>query len=228
LSERRSLLEWFSKRRETVVMKGVRDHLRSVGDSVAELNKSVAALTKNDRKGALDALSRMMLSEKEADNIEEAMSDELSKGDMGIEERENLMRLVRRVDDIADWAKEAEVNLQLILEAEVKVPTGLWARYSEMTAVLEKAPRELLQAVESLGIDWEKANARSREVERLERVMDDMYFQIKKEILFSDTDPRAVFLLRDMLHGIENSADSCKEVADSIHVILITDAHKAK
>lgn len=228
MNERRSILDWFGKRRESVVMKGMRDHARSVGDSVAELNKAVTALTKGDRDRSLGALARMVLSEKEADNIEEMISEELSKGDMEAKEREDLLRMVRRIDHIANWAKEAGMNLQLILEAGVKVPAGLWVHYNEMTMELEKASRELLTSVENLGVNWDKANAHSREVERLEHVLDDLYFRTKKEILFSDIDPRAVFLLRDMLHGIENSADSCEDVAEIIHILLIAEAHRGK
>jgi uncharacterized protein len=228
LSERKSLMEWFGKRRESVVMSGIRDHVRAVGDSVSELNKAVTALCGADKEKALEALNRMLLSEKEADNIEKRISEELSKGDMEAKEREDLMRMVRRMDYIADWSKEAGMNLQLILEAGVKVPINLWSHYHEMTIELEKATKELRASIENLGINHELANKHSREVERLEHVLDEMYFVTKKEILFSDTDPRAVFLLRDMLHGIENSADSCKDVADIIHILLTSEAHKAR
>jgi len=228
LSERKSLLEWFGIRRESVVMNGIRDHVRAVGDAVSELNKAVTALCGADRPKASEAIGRMLLSEKEADNIEERISEELSKGDMEPKEREDLLRLVRRMDYIADWSKEAGMNLQLILEAEVKVPVELWSHYHEMTIELEKAAKELRASIENLGVNHEMANKHSREVERLEHVLDEMYFTTKKAILFSDIDPRAVFLLRDMLHGIENSADSCKDVADIIHILLISDTHKMR
>lgn len=228
MSERKSLLEWFGIRRESVVMNGIRDHVRAVGDAVSELNKAVTALCGADRPKASEAIGRMLLSEKEADNIEERISEELSKGDMEPKEREDLLRLVRRMDYIADWSKEAGMNLQLILEAEVKVPVELWSHYHEMTIELEKAAKELRASIENLGVNHEMANKHSREVERLEHVLDEMYFTTKKAILFSDIDPRAVFLLRDMLHGIENSADSCKDVADIIHILLISDTHKMR
>jgi len=228
LSERKSLLDWFGKRREDVVMSGIRDHVRTVGDAVSELNKAVAALCGADNEKAMEALNRMLLSEKEADSIEERISEELSKGDMEAKEREDLMRMVRRMDYIADWSKESGMNLQLILEAGVKVPCKLWSFYHEMTIELEKATKELRASIENLGINHEMASKHSREVERLEHVLDELYFVTKKEILFSEIDPRAVFLLRDMLHGIENSADSCKDVADIIHIFITSEAHKAR
>lgn len=228
MSERRSLLEWFGKRRESMVIRGLRDHVLAVGDSTAELNKAVTALCNMDSEKAMEALNRMLLSEKEADNIEERISVELSKGDMEPKERESLMRLVRRMDFIADWSKESGMNLQLILEAKVKVPVSLWSRYHEMTVELERTTKELRASIEQLGVNEELADKHSREVERLEHVLDDLYFVTKKEILFSDIDPRAVFLLRDMLHGIENAADSCKDVADIIHILLTSEAHSVR
>lgn len=221
-------MDWFNKRRESVVMRGIRDHVRAVGDATAELNKAVTALCGSDASKAMDALNRMLLAEQEADSLEDRMSMELSKGDMEPKEREDLMRLVRRMDFIADWSKEAGMNLQLILEAGVKVPCSLWSHYHEMTIELERATKELRASIENLGINEENAEKHSREVERLEHVLDELYFVTKKEILFSDIDPRAVFLLRDMLHGIENAADSCKDVADIIHILITSEAHKVR
>lgn len=228
MNERRSLMEWFGKRRESLVIRGLKDHVRAVGDATAELNKAVTALCNSDTEKAVEALNRMLLSEKEADTIEERVSMELSKGDMEPKEREDLLRLIRRMDFIADWSKESGMNLQLILEAKVRVPVSLWSHYHEMTIELERAAKELRASIEQLGINEELADKHSREVERLEHVLDELYFVTKKEILFSDIDPRAVFLLRDMLHGIENASDSCKDVADIIHILLTSEAHKVR
>jgi hypothetical protein len=220
-------MDWFGVRRESIIMTGIRSHTIAVGDAAVELNKAVSALCGNDREEAMDAIKRLLLAEEEADSLESSISADLSKGDLGAREREDLLRLVRRIDFISDWAKEAALNLQLILEAEVKVSCDLWSRYAEMTGVLVKATKALLNSIENLGVNNDKANQSSREVERLEHVIDDMYFSTKKAILFSDTDSRAVFLLRDMLHGIENSADSVKDVADIIYILIISDAHKS-
>ena len=50
------------------------------------------------------------------------ISEELSKGDLEAKEREDLMHLTQNMDNVADWAKEAGMNLQLIIEAKVSVP----------------------------------------------------------------------------------------------------------
>ena len=227
MNDRKSLLEWFGVRRESMIMTGIRSHTIAVGDAATELNKAVSALCSNDAEEAMDAIKRLLIAEDEADSLEASISADLTRGDLGPREREDLLRLVRRIDYISDWAKEAALNLQLILEADVKVSCDLWSRYAKMTDALVKSTKALLNSIENLGVNNDKATQCSREVERQEHVIDDLYFSTKKAILFSDTDSKAVFLLRDMLHGIENSADSCKDVADMIYILIISDVRRS-
>ena len=42
--------------------------------------------------------------------------------------------------------------------------------------------------------------------------------------MMSDIDPRVIFVLRDIVHALENAADSCKAAADLMQIILV--AHK--
>lgn len=226
--QKKSLLDWFGVRRESMIMTGIRSHTIAVGDATAELNKAVKALCSDDEGAALDAIQRLFLAEKEADMLEASISADLSKGDLGARDREDLLRLVRRIDFISDWAKESAMNLQLLLEADVKVSCKLWEKYAEMTEVLEEQNKVLLNSIENLGVNNDKATQYSREVERLEHVVDEMYFATKKAILFSDTDSKAIFLLRDMLHGIENSADSAKDVADIIYILILSEGRKVR
>lgn len=228
MSEAGSLLEWFGKRRESVVMKGIRDHAQKVADTTTELNRVLMALCKEDKERALDAIKREMLSEKEADNLEDVITSELSKGDLEAKEREDLMHLIRRMDYVADWAKEAGMNLQLVIEAKVNVPVTLWNKYCAMTAELEKAAKQLKMSIDNLGVDEDLVIKYERGVEIQEHILDEMYFSTKKEIFFADIDPKAIYLMRDILHGIENSADKCKDAADIIHILVIAQRHKAR
>ncbi len=97
-----------------------------------------------------------------------------------------------------------------------------------MTNELETAAKEVKLALDYVGLNNEEALKHCDIIERQEHRLDEMYFTTKKEILFSDTDPRAVFLLRDMLHGIENSSDSSKDVADAIRIMIASEAMKSR
>ncbi|MFA5312969.1 MAG: DUF47 family protein [Methanomassiliicoccales archaeon] len=229
MSDKGSLLDWFGKRRESLVNKAIREHAEKVGDTASELNRAVASMVKGDEASALDAIKRLVLSEKEADRMEEMISEELSKGDMESKEREDLMHLIRRMDYVADWAKESGMNLQLIIEAKIKIPVQLWKRYAEMTIELEKATKSLRMSIDALGVDMDAVISYERSVKVSEHTLDEMYFSTKKEIFtMADLDPRAIYLMRDLLHGIENSADKCEDSADILHILVTSQRHKAQ
>jgi len=62
-----TILDWFRVRRESVIMKGVRDHSQKIGDTVSELNRADARPVRQRQGRALDAIKRLIYSEKEAD-----------------------------------------------------------------------------------------------------------------------------------------------------------------
>lgn len=228
MSEKENLLEWFGKRRESVVMSLLREHVQKVADTITELNRSVLALCKTDRNTALDALKRSALSEKEADSLEDRITEELSKGDLASKEREDMMHLIRRLDFAADWAKEAGMNIQLVIEANVDVPVTLWNKYCAMTQELEKAAKLLKSCIDNLGVDEEAVVKYGRGIKVQEHILDDLYFSTKKEIFFSSIDPKAIYLMRDILHCLENSSDKCNDAADIIRLLMVSQRHKAR
>jgi len=221
LSERTSLLEWFYFRRESVVSKDMRGHAQNVGDTIIEFNRAMASLCKDEKMQALDALKRSFLAEKAADAREQSLSEELSRGDLEEKNREDLLHLVRRMDYAADWCKEAGMNLQLVLELEIPVPTAIWDRFSVMTKELEKMAKSFKVCMDNLGVNNDLVLKARRDIEDSEHVMDDLYFSMKKEFFLSNMDARAIYLMRDLLHGIENSADSFKDSADILHILIV-------
>ena len=228
MSDKENLLDWFGKRRESVVTSLLREHTQKVADTITELNRSVLALCKEDRITALDALRRSALSEKEADSLEDRITEELSKGDLASKEREDMMHLVRRLDFASDWAKEAGMNIQLVIEADVHIPLTLWNKYCAMTQQLEKAAKLLKTCIDSLGVDEEAVNKYVRGIKVQEHILDDLYFSTKKEIFFSDIDPKAIYLMRDILHCLENSSDKCNEAGEVIRLLMVSQRHKAR
>ncbi|MBN1109170.1 MAG: DUF47 family protein [Methanomassiliicoccales archaeon] len=222
MSERMSLLEWFYSRRESMVSKNMRSHAQDVGDTIMEFNRAMSALCQGDKEKALDALKRSFLAERSADAHEQSLSEELSRGDLEEKNREDLLHLVRRMDYAADWCKEAGMNLQLILEIGIPVPNIIWSKFCIMTRELERMAKALKVAVDNLGVNNDQSIRARKDIEESEHIMDELYFMMKKEFFMSNMDARALYLMRDLLHGIENSADNFKDSADIIHILIVS------
>jgi uncharacterized protein Yka (UPF0111/DUF47 family) len=108
-----------------------------------------------------------------------------------------------------------------VLEIGIPVPPAIWSKFCQMSRELERMAKALKVCVDNLGVNNDLVLRARKEIEDSEHVMDDMYFAMKKEFFLSDLDARALYLMRDMLHGVENSADNFKDSADIIHILIV-------
>ncbi|MFQ6059811.1 MAG: DUF47 domain-containing protein [Thermoplasmata archaeon] len=218
---KKALLDWFSRRRESVVASKTLEHVLKIVDTCVELDKALSAVVSSNRTRAIDALHRLMMRENEADTIERELFNELSRGELESKEREDLMHLVRRIDLIADWAKVAGRNLQILIEAEIYIPKAVWVEFKEMSKHTVDCSKTLAKIVEVFGRNADKVIKGAREVNRIEHRIDDLYYETKKALVKSTADPRAVILLNDFLEGIENAGDYCKDAADILSILVL-------
>jgi len=221
LSEK-GMLEWFGKRKEDAVRLGSRSHGISVLDAVTELDMALVAMSKNDYVTASKCIDRLILSEREADRIEDKLCADLSGGELSVQEREDLIRFVRKMDHIANWAKEASLHIQLLKETNASVPEEIWKSVEKMSAELLPAVRYLIKAVESLKDDTAETVRNIDNVNDQERIIDGLYFATIKEVHLSDMESKAVMLMRELILSLEMAADTCKACADTISIILVS------
>ena len=212
---------WFAKRRESNVMDGVKEHILKIVDTCNELDNAIAALIIKDYETTIQAISRVYLDEKAADNIEIRLNEELAVGNLEAKEREDLMHLVKRMDHIADWTKSAARNIEVVIEADIEVPEKIWKYYQVLAGRVADGAKEVKLCIDFLGEDDDQFLVHQKNVQRIEHEIDDLYFKVKKELLLSTyLDPRVMFIMRDIIHALENAADNCKASVDLMHIIL--------
>jgi predicted phosphate transport protein (TIGR00153 family) len=214
------MLGWFRRRRESEAMRQTREHAKKVEDALVELDKAMADMIAGKRDQALEAIKRLDLNEKAADNIEDNIFEEISKGDMDPSARGDMMRLIRRIDSSADWAKAASRNLDVLIEHRVHIRPRLWMNFKEVTKLIVDAGRALRGSLEALGRNDAGVLRGRKEVDRLERRVDDLYYDLKKDMLKVVDDPKAVVILNDFLTALENAADSCAAAAEMLFIMV--------
>lgn len=212
---------WFARRRESKVLDGAKEHVLKVVDTCEELEKTIMAIIEKDNEKAFQAISRLSLNEKAADKLEISMNEELAIGDLPSKEREDLMHLVGRMDQIADFTKDASRNIQVVIEAGIEVPEKIWKYFSVLGSNMLRGAKEVKLCLDFLGEDDEQFFIHHKNVQQIEHENDDLYFKIKKELVTSLTlSPRVMFIMRDIIHAMENATDNCKSAADLMHIIL--------
>lgn len=216
------MLGWFRKRRGSRAMQQTREHAKKVEDALVELDNAIAAMIAGRRPQALEAIKRLDINETAADSIEDDIFEEISKGDMDPSARGDLMRLIRRVDSAADWAKAGSRNLEILIEIRARIKPILWMRFKEVTKLNVDSGRVLRQSLEALGVSDARVLRGRKEIDRFERRVDVLYYDIKKEMLRAVDDPKAVVVLNDFLTALENASDSCAAAAEMLFIMVVS------
>jgi len=107
------ILRWFADFRNEEVLNMVRDHLELTETAVLELYNMVCSACESplEKKALYDKVSEV---EMKADELRRQMIVKLTERDVFPQERQDLMELVRAIDWVADWAREAGRILVII------------------------------------------------------------------------------------------------------------------
>jgi len=219
----RRLFGWFAPKRGENVLKMVEEHLELTQNAVMDLYKMVEASAnclENDCKNFFESVSQL---EMKADALRRTMVEELTKSEMFPEEREDLMELVRAVDWVADWAREAGRILVII--------------------PFDKAPDEMKQAafnmckanVDCVGVladcvrtlhekNPTEALSLADKVEILEEELDELYSVARGHLAnleYPGFSVGALILLNEFLDALETIADWCENTADIVRAIAV-------
>lgn len=219
MSER--ILRWFGDRRNMTVLDMTHEHLELTTRAVHQLYEMVEKIREGtaDKKYYYETIS---MHEMEADKIRRAMVTELSNRDLYATERDDLMELVRAVDWIADWAREAS-RILVIIPFE-KLPDNFIQAIEDMCRENYSCVKVLGECIHELSGNPKKALELADQVELFEEDLDDLYAEAR--LIFVDLDDvrmtrGAMILLNEFMDAIETVADWCENTADIARAIAI-------
>jgi predicted phosphate transport protein (TIGR00153 family) len=219
LSER--ILRWFGDKRNVTILEMTHNHLDLTTRAVKELHEMVRVVgdAPESKKEFYERISQM---EMKADQIRRDMVTELSQRDLYPSERDDLMELVRAVDWIADWAREA--GRILVIVPFERLPEELRLSIEDMCRVNYSCVRVLAECIHALSGDPKRALELADQVELLEEDVDDLYAaarQIMAGIEDLGMTRGASILLNEFMDAVEMVADWCENTVDIARAIAI-------
>ena len=215
------ILRWFGDKRNEKILTMVRDHLNLTTQAVLGLYNMVCASCEGtaDTTEYYDQIARY---EMEADNLRRQMVTELSERDLFPTEREDLMELVRAVDWVADWAREAGRILTII--PFEKSPEEMKIAAQNMCKENNSCVLVLKKSIEALIDSPKQAIELANEVELLEEDIDELYSIARKHLAtleFTGYTRGSLILLNEFLDSVETVADWCENTADIVRAIAV-------
>jgi predicted phosphate transport protein (TIGR00153 family) len=218
----RKLFGWFAPKRGEEVLAMAEKHLELTKSAVRDMYNMVDAAAHCDVEVYSTYYISLSKREMEADELRRQMVDALTKSEMFPEERGDLMELVRAVDWVADWSKEAGRILNIInLD---KAPSEM----REAALNIAKADAECVEVLDEclkiISTDPKEAINLANKVELLEEDIDELYSQARKHLAnleFNGWTTGSLILLNEFLDALETVADWCENTADIVRVVSV-------
>ena len=213
--------EWFAKRRKVKVLEIADRQMTLAIDTVIELEKSINAASKGDKEKARASFERLSLIEHEIDQLRRTVFEELTRGSLHSKDREDIMHLVKRLDEMADHVKDASRAVVLLLDA--KVVKEMWKQFAKTAKDLVACATTLRNAIEKLGTDPLGAMKLAKQIDEIEGRVDEKYLKSKALLLkyANKMDAATILLLKDLIEEMEHVADACDDTADYVRILTV-------
>jgi len=213
---------WFAERRKSKLLEMADRQMTLAIDTVIELEKSINAALKGKKEKAITSFNKLSTIEHEIDELRRVVFEELTRGSLRSKDREDIMHLVKRLDQMADHVKDASRAVVLLLEAEV--PKEMWKQFAETAKDLVVCATTLRKAIENLGTNPTKAMELAKQIDAIEGKVDEKYLTSKAMLLkySKETDAATILLLKDLIEEMEHVADSCDDTADYVRILTVS------
>jgi predicted phosphate transport protein (TIGR00153 family) len=217
--EKRSF-EWFEKRQRTRGLEIAHEQIVKAVETVVLLHESVTSFAQGKKDEAKRSIETLFETEEKVDELRTQVFEELSKGSALISDyREDLLHLVKRLDTVADNAKDAARCINMLGDTEL--PTEMLNQTVKMTAKLVEAAKTLKESVEKISEIPTEAIEGAHKVAEIEHEIDKDYLSTKALFVKygKEVNIGALVIFDDMIEFIEQAADLCADTADYIIVL---------
>jgi predicted phosphate transport protein (TIGR00153 family) len=219
----KSLESWLKTRRKVQAITMVGEHSKDTVMAIEQLQRCISFAIEGRREDLERCFNVLSQKEKEADVLKKKIIIELAKGDLPPNEREDLMRLARSIDQVIDWINETG---RILVEFDLdKMPEEIKAIVRDMMHVIRDCVVKLDFCTGKLiGREFEDALTAADAVERLEEEMDGLYQKARGAINGLRGDDVAVgptILLSQFMDAMENITDRCEDTIDEIRTISV-------
>lgn len=199
-----------------------REQTRNVVEVTRELALMTDSVAETKSRDAKEHYQNMIRILEQFDNTKKKLLDEVASFGALLSNREDFIRLIFRIGEVADYAQGIGFRLTAVVDRSWKVDKKLTKRLSDLIALVLEEMSKIRETMMSLGFNPAKALELSRTVEETEKKVDTAYRSLDLEVLDEKIPLRTLLLVRDLSAHMEEMADLGVDVVDLIRVIALT------
>ncbi|MHA1304562.1 MAG: DUF47 domain-containing protein [Candidatus Heimdallarchaeaceae archaeon] len=220
--KQKELRQWLSRRRESRILKKIREHLVHVNSCISKATDFYTFWVEKDEKAATNMFELIHQEEKTADKIEADIVQMLSEGETPEYVRADLLNFIRLADKAAGGIKRGTDNLLLIIKHDY--PESILKIIEEIFQKITEESESFLAAFDNMfKVEHGELKSKILKVDKLESDIDVLYKKMKYEIAYSSENvpAGALIILDHAIRDIEEVSDLIEDCADMIRSIAL-------
>lgn len=195
------------------------DHLRKVMDTYRKTTQLMDAFVRDDRSSLNQLHREVQMLGDGVDDSKRAVAQELVEIGAILLSREDFLRFTDVTSEIADFCKGIAFRISEMMEREWHVPSDLKKGMIDLGSAVFEAASRLRDTFLMLNYGSPKVLEKARDVEVAERIVDNLYRELEVKVLNSDLKVPTLFLMRDIIQFLEDTADKIEDASDAARIL---------
>ena len=181
----------------------------------------VECFIQKDKKQARKTFSEIQSGEEAVDESRRLVYRELAEIGAILISREDFLRLTNLTREIADLCEGIAFRLLEILEHEWKTPKKIKEDLLKLSEAVLDTVFKLRETIMVVNYGPNKAMEKAKEVEKAEKIVDELYRELEMKLLGCKLDFAVFILLKDILQLLEDSADKAEDASDTTRILSL-------
>lgn len=199
----------------------ITEHARKVQDSIRLMVESFSKFSASQRLELKSLYERISAVEEDADRIKRELIEQLTKSAPAFLYREDFIRLIIRVDEVAELAQSISRQLSRISD-NGWVPTPIVGElFERVSGEVLTEYEHLRDAIMILPMNPKKAIDLVTTVHIAESKVDSSYYDADFKLLMEVKKIEQLLIYRDLLRLLEDMADLIEDASDDLRVLAL-------
>lgn len=196
------------------------DHARLIVEAYRKVLAITDNLTNEEKKasGFMEDINSIV---NESIDIRGTLIRELHEIGGVLVSREDFFRLISKFGDIMDHINSIGARFAEMEKRNWLVSEDIANQLNSLNDKAFDTLIKLREAVMSLGFNSEKSIGFTKEIDNLEKIIDQEYMKTEMTVITSDLDLPIILILKDNISMIESLVDSVRDASDLIRIIAL-------
>ncbi|OLS15257.1 MAG: hypothetical protein RBG13Loki_1114 [Promethearchaeota archaeon CR_4] len=198
------------------ILDSSQDHIRKVVNTVKGMVQTIDAWLQGNETLVKEKLDITRKYEQDADGVKDILLRKTAEAETVLH-RQDLLRLILKVDEIADYAEGVAVRVSYI---RYKPNDYITRQIMELGKAVLSCVTNVREAIFELAKRSKRVYNMCDEIDKGEQVVDDIFRSLEADLFKSfDMDVRIMMQIRSMTYHMEDMGDLAESVSDFIRII---------